>query len=62
MKDWDYTDIYIAACLRVFTTHREGREHERDCPECQSIILGNLLNDESEPDLEPRDEDDNGPD
>jgi hypothetical protein len=53
---WNYTDIYVAACLRPFNTHREGREHERECPECQGIILGNLLNDEPEPDLEPEEE------
>lgn len=40
MRAWDYTDIYVAACLRPFNTHSEGREHERDCPECQRIIRG----------------------
>ncbi len=52
---WDYTDIYVAACLRQFSTHREGREHERGCPECQRIIHG-------EPAQEPEEEDDHGPD
>lgn len=37
---WNYTDIYVAACLRPFNTHREGREHERECPFCQAIIRG----------------------
>ncbi len=49
---WDYTDIYVAACLRQFSTHREGREHERDCPECQRIILGGDDPDEPAEELE----------
>jgi hypothetical protein len=46
--DWDFTDIYVADCLRTFNTHREGLEHERDCPECQRIIRGEP--EEAEPD------------
>ena len=45
--DWNYTDIYIAACLRPFNTHAEGRRRERDCPECQRIIRGEPDEDEA---------------
>lgn len=49
MRAWDYTDIYVAACLRPFNTHAEGRAHERDCPQCQAIIRGEPEESEMEP-------------
>ena len=51
MRAWDYTDIYVAACLRPFNTHAEGREHERWCPECQGIIRGEPEADMSQDDI-----------
>lgn len=37
---WDYSDTYVAACLRCFRTHYEGKQHEQKCEECQRILLG----------------------
>ncbi|MGH9930998.1 MAG: hypothetical protein ACREA9_17460 [Pyrinomonadaceae bacterium] len=51
MRSWDYTDTYIASCLRPFSTRAEGVEHERHCEHCQRILRG-------EPEPEEEDEDD----
>jgi len=37
---FEYRDTYIAACLKPFSSHRAGVEHERNCPRCQAIIRG----------------------
>ena len=38
MTGFDYSDCYVAACERVFSSYRLGKMHERDCQECQDII------------------------
>lgn len=40
MIGFDYKDVYVAACLRVFSSYRAGRDHERDCSECRRYIDG----------------------
>ena len=52
MSSWDYTDTYIAACLRPFSTYAEGREHQAFCEHCQRILRG-----EAEPEPEPEEDD-----
>lgn len=47
---WDYTDVYIAACLRPFNTRREGLAHERNCPDCQRAIRGDEETEDQEDD------------
>jgi rubrerythrin len=32
-----FQDIYVAACGEPCANIHEGREHERTCPQCQSV-------------------------
>lgn len=34
MIGYDYADIYVAKCLRVFPSYATGIQHERNCVEC----------------------------
>ncbi len=40
LREFEPTDVYIAACLMPFSSRRAGLEHEAHCPRCQSIIRG----------------------
>ena len=50
MHGWDYTDTYVAACGQCFSSHVSGRNHEKHCGECQSVIRREPLEDEENDD------------
>lgn len=34
----NYQQIYVALCGQQFTTHKAGRNHEKQCPACNAEL------------------------